>query len=106
MAELPDKGFPLPSFHLKAGILQLTFSRNPNFIALNPAIDKKLTDEDRKIILFVQKEKEISVSELAAYLNVNIKYAQRRLNTLVQLKLVKAVGANRWRRYTPFRSVG
>ena len=86
---------------MKAGALQVTFIRDKRFSANIASVDKELTEQDRNIVLYIQKEKEISVSDLAKHLGISLKSAQRLLSDLVKLNVINAVGENRWRRYIP-----
>jgi ATP-dependent DNA helicase RecG len=100
MKRLNDQGFPLPTFDLKAGILQVTFGRTKDFIAEFKGVDSsKLSQEDKDGLLFIQANKEISVSEYSTHFNLEIKTANRRLKNLVAKGLVIQTGEKKGTRY-------
>ena len=100
MKQLNELGFPLPIFELKAGMLQITFGRNKEFIAEYRGVDSKnLSEEDKEGLLFIQEKNSISVSDYASHFNIEIKTANRRLGNLVEKGLLDSIGDNRGRRY-------
>lgn len=100
MKGLNKQGFPLPTFDLKAGILQVTFGRTKDFIAEFKGLDSsKLSQEDKDGLLFIQANKEISVSEYSTHFNLEIKTANRRLKNLVAKGLVIQTGEKKGTRY-------
>lgn len=94
MKQLPDKGFPLPTFNLKTGMLEVTFGRTKEYLAQRTGLKnlKQLTEEDKEVVLFIQKKGEVSRGELAAEFELNDKTAQRRLGSLVKRKLITVRG--------------
>lgn len=94
MKQLPDKGFPLPTFNLKTGMLEVTFGRTKEYLAQRTGLKnlKQLTEEDKEVVLFIQKKGEVSRGELAAEFELNDKTAQRRLGSLVKRKLIAVRG--------------
>jgi ATP-dependent DNA helicase RecG len=98
MKDLPEAGFPLPSFRMKAGALEIIFGRTRNFIAKQGNV-KNLTEENKLAYLFIQKKGEVSRGEFATEFAINDKTAQRRLAKLVDLKLVVMSGDKRGARY-------
>lgn len=101
MKDLPKEGFPLPSFQMRAGSLEVTFGRTKDYIAKQANIKdlSKLTEEDKQGYLFIQQKGEVSRGEFADELGLNDKTAQRRLARLVELKLVTMTGDKRGARY-------
>ncbi|MEI6090606.1 MAG: ATP-binding protein [bacterium] len=100
MKHLNELGFPLPTFDLKAGILQMTFGRSKDFIAEAKGIDSStLSKEANDGLLFIQQNKEVSVSEYAKHFNLEIKTANRRLKNLVDNGLVIKTGEKKGTRY-------
>jgi ATP-dependent DNA helicase RecG len=94
MKQLPDKGFPLPTFNLKTGMLEVTFGRTKEYLAQRTGLKnlKQLTEEDKEAVLFIQKKGEASRAEFAAEFELNDKTAQRRLGSLVKRKLIAVRG--------------
>jgi ATP-dependent DNA helicase RecG len=100
MKQLTNLGFPLPIFDLKAGMIQLTFGRTKDFIANVKGIDSnKLSQEDKDGLLFIQKNQEISVSDYATHLNLEIKTANRRLKKLIDNGLIIKIGEKKGTKY-------
>ena len=100
MGQLNKRGFPLPSFDLKAGMLQVTFGRTKDFIAEVKGVDSSsLSQEDKNGLLFIQENKEISVSDYASHFTLEPKTANRRLKNLVEKGLVSQTGEKRGTRY-------
>jgi ATP-dependent DNA helicase RecG len=101
MKHLPEDGFPLPTFRMKAGMLEITFGRTNEFIAEKAGLIDvtKLTDEDKAGLLFIQQKDEVSKGEFAAEFGLNDKAAQRRLAKLVGLNLIEMTGSKRGSRY-------
>jgi DNA-binding transcriptional ArsR family regulator len=101
MKQLTEVGFPLPVFDSKAGMLQVTFGRTKDFIADVKGVDSnKLSPEDKDGLLFIQKNQEVSVSDYATHLNLEIKTANRRLKKLVDKGLVIKIGEKKGTKYT------
>lgn len=100
MGQLNELGFPLPSFDLKAGMLQVTFGRTKDFIAKVKGVDSSsLSQEDKDGLFFIQENKEISVSDYASHFSLEPKTANRRLKKLVEKGLVSQTGERRGTRY-------
>ena len=53
MKLLPEKGFPLPTFNLKTGMLEVTFGRTKEYLAQQTGIKnlKQLTEEGKEAVL-------------------------------------------------------
>lgn len=94
MKHLPDEGFPLPTFRLKAGLIEITFGRTKDYMAKKAGFKNlnQLTEVDKAALLFIQKKGEVSRSEFAAEFNLTDKTAQRRLGNLVDRNLVTVRG--------------
>ncbi len=100
MKKLNGLGFPLPSFELKAGMLNVTFGRTKDFIAENKGVDSSsLTQEDKDGLLFIQTHEPISVKEYAKYFDLTAKTGQRRIAKLYEKGLLEREGDNRWIKY-------
>ncbi len=100
MKKLNELGFPLPSFNLKAGMLEVTFGRTKDFIAEEKGIDSSsLSLEDKDGLLFIQKNELITVNEYANEFNMPAKTAQRRLADLVGKGIIERIGDRRWAKY-------
>jgi ATP-dependent DNA helicase RecG len=100
MKQLNELGFPLPTFDLKAGMLQVTFGRTKEFIAEAKGVDSsKLSQEDKDGLLFIQENSEVSVSDYATHFNLEVKTANRRLRNLVNKGLVIQTGEKKGTRY-------
>jgi ATP-dependent DNA helicase RecG len=101
MKQLPDEGFPLPTFRMKAGMLEVTFGRTKEFLSKRAGVKnaKQLTEQDKDALLFIQKKGEVSRSEFANEFNMTDKTAQRRLAKLVEMKLVVMTGDRKGARY-------
>lgn len=100
MKQLTGLGFPLPIFDLKAGMLQVTFGRTKDFIADVKGVDSnQLSPEDKDGLLFIQENREVSVSDYATHLNLEIKTANRRLKKLVDKGLVIKIGEKKGTKY-------
>ena len=100
MRLLSEKGFPLPVFNLKAGILELIFGRTKEFIADMAGVDSnKLRPQDKEGLLFIQNKNTVTVKEYAAEFDISVKIAQRRLAELISTGLVEMVGEKRWAKY-------
>ena len=100
MQKLNERGFPLPVFDLKANMLRVTFGRTKDFIAEAKGVDSKsLSQEDKNGLLFIQENKEISVSDYASHFSLEIKTANRRLKKLVDRGLVLQIGERRGTKY-------
>jgi ATP-dependent DNA helicase RecG len=101
MKHLPEEGFPLPAFEMKAGMLEITFGRTKEFIAKKAGLKNlnKLSDEDKNGYLFIQQKGELSRGEFASEFGLNDKAAQRRLAKLVEMKLIVMTGDKKGARY-------
>jgi len=100
MKELINLDFPMPTFELKAGMLQLTFGRTKDFIAEMKGIDSsELSKEDKDGLLFIQKKKVVSVSDYAEHFDLKIKTANRHLKTLIDKDLIIKFGDKRGTKY-------
>lgn len=100
MKILNDFGFPLPTFDLKAGMLQVTFGRTKEFLAEIKGVDSSLlTEEDKNGLIFIQERKQISVSDYASYFDITLKTAGRRLKKFIDLGLIVRTGAMKGTKY-------
>jgi ATP-dependent DNA helicase RecG len=99
MKRLPAEGFPLPTFRLKAGMLEITFGRTKEYLAKKAGV-KAFTDEDRAALLFIQEVGKVSAGEFATKFKLNPKAAQRQLNKLFEMKILKKEGTYRGTRYS------
>lgn len=101
MKHLPEEGFPLPSFTLKAGMLEITFGRTKDYIAEKAGLKdlNALTDTIKDVFLFIQQRGEVSRSEIVSEFGFNEKTAQRRLAKLIELNLVEMTGDRKGARY-------
>jgi len=101
MKHLPEEGFPLPSFTLKAGMVEITFGRTKNYIAEKAGLKDTttLTDDIRDVFLFIQQRDEVSRSEIVTKFGFNEKTAQRRLAKLIELNLVVMTGSRKGAKY-------
>ena len=100
MKQLPDKGFPLPTFNLKTGMLEVTFGRTKDFFAESKGIDSsKLSQEDKDGLLFIQKNEPVAVKDYAKHFGLTDKTAQRRIAKLNEKGLLVREGDNRWIKY-------
>ena len=99
MGKLPEKGYPLPVFEYRSGFLEIRFGRAKRFVVPNKRIDKALSEDDREMLLFIQKNTSVSAPEIAKYHNISDKTAQRRLARLTELGIVQPSGTGRWRKY-------
>jgi ATP-dependent DNA helicase RecG len=101
MKHLPADGFPLPTFTLKAGMLEITFGRTKNYIAEKAGLNNinALTDDIKDVFLFIQQRGEVSRSEIVTEFGFNEKTAQRRLAKLIELNLVEMIGKKKGARY-------
>jgi ATP-dependent DNA helicase RecG len=101
MKRLPQEGFPLPAFEMKAGMLEITFGRTKEFIAKKAGLKNlsKLSEEDKNGYLFIQQKGELSRGEFASKFSLNDKAAQRRLAKLVEMKLIVMTGDKKGARY-------
>lgn len=98
MKHLPEEGFPLPSFKLNAGMLEITFGRTKEFIAEKVGLNN-LDENDKSAILFIQTKGAVSRSEFAEHFNLNIKTAQRQLIKLKDAGVLKITGAGKYTKY-------
>lgn len=98
MKHLPEEGFPLPSFTLKAGMLEITFGRTKEYIAEKVGLDN-LDENDKSAILFIQTKGAVSRSEFAEHFGLNIKTAQRQLIKLKEAGVLKITGAGKYTKY-------
>lgn len=98
MKHLPEEGFPLPSFTLKSGMLEITFGRTKEFIAEKVGLDN-LNENDKSAILFIQTKGAVSRSEFAEHFGLNIKTAQRQLIKLKEAGVLKITGAGKYTKY-------
>jgi predicted HTH transcriptional regulator len=98
MKHLPEVGFPLPTFRMKAGMLEVTFGRTPTYLAQKAGL-KQLDEVDRTAILFIQSKGAVSRSEFAQHFELNPKTAQRQLSKLRDAGLLKVVGAGKYTKY-------
>ena len=105
MKHLPEKGFPLPTFRMKAGMLEVTFGRTKEYIAKVAGLKdiNLMTEDDKEALLFIQKKGEVSRSEFAAEFDLNDKTAQRRLGSLIKKKLIVMIGDRKGARYKSTR---
>jgi len=94
MKQLPGMGFPLPTFKMKTGTLEVTFGRTKEYLAQQTGVKnlKKLTEEDKEAVLFIQRKGEVSRADFAVEFDLSDKTAQRRLGSLVNRKLVSVRG--------------
>ncbi len=100
MKKLSELGFPLPIFELKAQMFQITFGRTPNFLPNFKGVEStKISAEDKLGLLFIQENKEISVSDYSNHFKLEIKTANRRLNSLVKKGLIVQIGENKGTKY-------
>jgi ATP-dependent DNA helicase RecG len=102
MKHLPEEGFPLPTFRMKAGMLEITFGRTKEFMAERAGMKRpeELTESDKEVLLYIQQRGEISSGELASGLKINPKSAQRLLNKLVAMNLLSKSGTKRGTRFS------
>lgn len=102
MRHLPDVGFPLPTFRLKAGILEITFGRTKDYMAEKAGLKdlNLLTEADKEAVLFIQKNGGVTTGEFAAHFNINLKAAQRKLNNLVIMEFLDKEGTKRGTRFS------
>jgi len=98
MKHLPEEGFPLPTFRMKAGMLEITFGRTNAFLALQSGLGL-LQDEDKTAILYIQSKGAVSRSEFAEHFGLNIKAAQRQLAKLKDAGFLKVTGAGKYTKY-------
>jgi ATP-dependent DNA helicase RecG len=98
MKHLPEEGFPLPAFRLKAGMLEVTFGRTPTYLAHKAGLDH-LDEEDKAAILFIQRKGAVSRSEFAEHFTLNPKTAQRQLSKLRDAGLLRVVGGGKYTKY-------
>ena len=98
MKHLPEVGFPLPTFRMKAGMLEVTFGRTPTYLAQKAGLNQ-LDEVDRTAILFIQSKGAVSRSEFAQHFELNPKTAQRQLSKLRDAGLLKVVGAGKYTKY-------
>ena len=98
---MPEEGFPLPSFTLKAGMLEITFGRTKNYLAEKAGLKdlNALTDDNKEVFLFIQHRGEVSRSEIVSEFGFNEKTAQRRLSRLIELNLIEMKGDRKGARY-------
>ncbi len=101
MKHLPEEGFPLPSFTIKSGMLEITFGRTKDYLAEKAGLKdlKALTDAFKEVFLFIQQRGEVSRSEIVSEFGFNEKTAQRRLAKLIELNLVEMTGDRKGARY-------
>ncbi len=91
---------PKPLFDLKAGMLQVTFSRTKDFIAESKGVDSNsLSQEDKDGLLFIEENGVITVNDYAKEFNIPAKTAQRRLVNLIEKGIVERSGERRWAKY-------
>ena len=98
MKHLPEEGFPLPTFRMKAGMLEVTFGRTPTFLAQKAGLDH-LDEVDKVAVLFIQSKGAVSRSEFAEHFGLNPKTAQRQLGKLKNASLLKVTGAGKYTKY-------
>ncbi|MFN8319202.1 MAG: ATP-binding protein [Saprospiraceae bacterium] len=98
MKHLPDEGFPLPTFRMKAGMLEVTFGRTPTYLAQKAGL-KHLDEADRAAVLFIQSKGTVSRSEFAQHFDLNPKTAQRQLSKLKDAGLLRVIGAGKYTKY-------
>ncbi len=98
MKHLPKEGFPLPTFTLKAGMLEITFGRTKNYIAGKAGLNN-LDENDKAAVLFIQSKGSISKSDFAEHFGLNSKTAQRQLIKLKNLGLLKVIGTGKYTKY-------
>lgn len=98
MKHLPGEGFPLPSFKLKAGMLEITFGRTKNYIAEKAGLND-LDENDKAAILFIQSKGSVSKSDFAEHFALNPKTAQRQLINLKDLGLLKVISSGKYTKY-------
>ena len=101
MRQLPNVGFPLPTFRLKAGMLEITFGRTKNYIATKAGLKniESLSEEDKQVYLFIQKQGDVSRGDIVAEFGLNDKTAQRRLARLMEKHLLVMTGDRKGARY-------
>ena len=99
MKHLPDRGFPLPTFQMKHGKLEIIFPRTTDFISQR--VGDNLSDDDKEGLLFIQQKGQVNRNEFAERFGLTPKTAQRRLAKLVELGVIKTRGQARATVYVP-----
>lgn len=101
MKHLPKEGFPLPTFRLKTGMLEITLGRTKDYIAEKAGLKdaSKLTEDDKQHVLYIQQKGSISRSEFAEHFQLNIKTAQRQLLRFKELGFLVVIGSGKYTRY-------
>lgn len=101
MKQLPNYGFPLPTFNMKGNILEIIFVRDSSLIPELKGINSEgLTQEDRDGLFFIQQNEPITVRDYADNFDLSEKTAQRRIAGLYEKGLLERLGNNRWVRYS------
>ncbi|MBL7823685.1 MAG: hypothetical protein JNK69_09770 [Saprospiraceae bacterium] len=101
MKHLPEEGFPLPTFRMKAGMLEITFGRTKAYIAKKAGLKnmEELSEEEKQLYLYIQKQGEVSRGDIVAEFGLTDKTAQRRLGKLMEKKLVVMTGDRKGAKY-------
>jgi ATP-dependent DNA helicase RecG len=88
---------PLPSYKWEDPYLVLTLYRDAESVSrtLKPEIAERLSDDERRGWEFLNTQRVASQKLYSLALNVNPRVAQRQLQKLIELGLVKRVGAGR-----------
>lgn len=98
MKHLPEEGFPLPTFRMKAGMLEVTFGRTKAHLGQKSGL-KNLDEDDKAAILFIQSKGAVSRSEFAEHFNLNIKASQRLLGKLKDAGFLRVIGGGKYTKY-------
>lgn len=100
MKQLPQSGFPLPTFNMRGDILEIVFMRDASLIPEQKGISAEgLTQQDREGLFFIQTNEPISVKDYAVHFGLTAKTAQRRIAGLFDKGLLTKEGENRWVKY-------
>jgi predicted HTH transcriptional regulator len=102
MKQLPEEGFPLPTFRMKAGMLEITFGRTKEHVAMQTGVQdiEGLSDIEKEILLFIQQQGALSKGEVVAKFGLNDKAVQRRLAGLVEKRLLVMAGSKKGAKYS------
>ncbi|MGA9408251.1 MAG: ATP-binding protein [Bacteroidota bacterium] len=102
MKSLPGEyNLPLPHITWQDPFLTITFPRSHNFIEslVGSSIFSKLNEEERKGLIYIYNQKEVSKAQYAEQFKFNEKKAQRHLARFKGLKLVKPFGLSKSIKY-------
>lgn len=101
MKQLPEEGFPLPTFRMKAGMLEVTFGRTKEYIEKRAGLNsiESLSDEEKNIYLYIQTKREVSRGDVVTEFGLNDKTAQRRLAKLIEKNLLIMSGDRKGAKY-------